>query len=283
VDITSVAIKIMPPINHIRLGQALDAIVRVADRPIQYSIEDYGVVFTLRRHEAEHKDDAGFAFPGGTPKEFLEAVDKQYKVNWSSVAEIPEELQSSHIPALRMDRASLEPILRRWREGRSGGGFLAGPGTESSGSTPGFAMEQHNPLEAVVALYNSLQRVKPELGQLVVEGDFTRPSVVMFISSRAPSPASDFQMKAFPLKGIPQKDWDKLASVAEQELRNLAVVQRTSGRAFTPSLRIHADAALLIAVGPPSFLDAVGSFVTAWHANAKFAPSPVHTPEAGGK
>ena len=70
-------------------------------------------------------------FPGGTPKEFLKAVEKQYKVSWSSVADIPDEIQSVHIPALRMNRESLEPILRRGRRpggfgGRSSGGFGGG-------------------------------------------------------------------------------------------------------------------------------------------------------------
>ncbi len=279
VDINAIAIKILPPINDIRLGQALDAIVKVADRPIQYSIEDYGVVFTLRRYEREHRDDAGFAFPGGTPKEFIEAVEQQYKVNWSSVAEIPDELKSAHIPALRMDRDSLEPILRRGRlgvgtGGHSAGGFGPAPSNESTRPAAGFAMERHKPLEALVALYNSLQQAKPELGQLVVEGDFARPSVVMFTASRAASAPADFQMKAFPLKGIPEKEWEKLALVAEQELRALAAVQRASSRELRPMLRIHRETALLIVLGPPSFLDAVGSFVTAWHANARFGPSP---------
>jgi hypothetical protein len=85
-------------------------------------------------------------------------------------------------------------------------------------------------------------------------------------------------MKAFPLKGIPETEWDKLASVAERELQNLAAVQRTSGRELRPTLRIHTEAALLIVVGPPSYLDAVGSFVTAWHANAKFGTPPAAKP-----
>jgi len=287
VDINSITIKIMPPLSDVRLVDALDAVVKVADRPIKYSIEDYGVVFTLRGHEPEHKEEVGFAFPGGTPKEFLKAVEKQYKVSWSSVADIPDEIQSVHIPALRMNRESLEPILRRGRRpggfgGRSSGGFGGGfsaLGTNDMGVAAAPSLtEQRHPLEALVALYNSLQQAKPELGHLLVEGDFAKPAVVMFIPSNVSSPTADFQMKAFPLKGIPEKEWDKLAKAAEGELENLAAAQKTSrrsseGRSGT-RLHLHHDTGLLVVLGPPAFIEAVGSFVTAWHANQPPPPLP---------
>jgi len=259
VDINSIIIKIMPPLSDVRLAEALDAIVVVADRPIQYSIEDYGVVFTLKRHESERKE-AGFVFSGGTPKEFLEAVEKQFKVNWSSVADIPEALQSVHIPALRMDRESLETILRRERRLSANNGL---------GGSPAM-VEGNNPLEALVALYNSLQQAKPDLGRLVVEGDFAKPSVVMFVAPHDSSATSDFQMRAFPLKGIPKNQWEKLARVAEEELASLAAAQRTSGGKRGATLRIHQDTGLLVVLGPAAYLDTVGSFVTAWQANSRF-------------
>jgi hypothetical protein len=131
-------------------------------------------------------------------------------------------------------------------------------------------LEQRNPLEALVALYNSLQQAKPELGRLIVEGDFAKPSVVLFVPPHTSSPTSDFQMKAFPLKGIPEKEWDNLVDRLRMDLRNLAEAQRT-----TPSglgqraiqITLHRDTGLLVVLGPPSFLDAADSFVTAWHAN----------------
>jgi len=280
VDINAIAIKIMPPLSDVRLLDALNAVVKVADRPIQYSIEDYGVVLTLRGRGREQREEPGFVFPGGVPKEFLEAVEKQYKVSWSSVADIPEEMQSVHIPALRLNRESLEPILRRGHGGfggRSSGGFGGGVfmGTNDMGGLAASSlMEQRHPLEALVALYNSLQQAKPELGQLLVEGDFAKPALVIFIRSNVSSPTADFQMKAFPLRGIPEKEWERLARAAEEELANLAVAQRTRaggyGEQRRPTLHIHQNTALLVVLGPPSFLDAVGSFVTAWHANSRF-------------
>ena len=52
VDMSSISIKINPPLNDMRLADVLDAIVKVADRPIKYSIEDYAIVFSLKAHEA---------------------------------------------------------------------------------------------------------------------------------------------------------------------------------------------------------------------------------------
>jgi beta-lactamase regulating signal transducer with metallopeptidase domain len=46
VDTGTTTIRIEPPLNNVRLIDALDAIVKVADRPLRYVIQDYGVVFS---------------------------------------------------------------------------------------------------------------------------------------------------------------------------------------------------------------------------------------------
>jgi general secretion pathway protein D len=48
VDVNSIVIKINPALNDVRLADALDAIVQVADHPIKYSIEDYAIVFSAK-------------------------------------------------------------------------------------------------------------------------------------------------------------------------------------------------------------------------------------------
>jgi general secretion pathway protein D len=48
VDMSQISIKILPPLTDVSLAQVLDAIVKVADRPIKYSIEEYAVVFSLK-------------------------------------------------------------------------------------------------------------------------------------------------------------------------------------------------------------------------------------------
>lgn len=46
-DLASVTITFLTPLRHVTMKDVLDAIVQTADYPIQYSVEDYGVVFSL--------------------------------------------------------------------------------------------------------------------------------------------------------------------------------------------------------------------------------------------
>jgi hypothetical protein len=48
IDISTVTVKFNIPLRHVTMADVLDAIVRVADRPIQYALEDYAVIFSLR-------------------------------------------------------------------------------------------------------------------------------------------------------------------------------------------------------------------------------------------
>jgi Zn-dependent protease with chaperone function len=45
-DMNSVAVRFNLPLREVRLKDVLDAVVTVADKPIQYSVEDYAVVFS---------------------------------------------------------------------------------------------------------------------------------------------------------------------------------------------------------------------------------------------
>src|SRR5205814_2499833 len=45
-DMSSVIVRFNLPLRNVRLKDVLDAIVRVADKPIEYSIEEYGLVFS---------------------------------------------------------------------------------------------------------------------------------------------------------------------------------------------------------------------------------------------
>jgi tetratricopeptide (TPR) repeat protein len=48
-DVAAVRIRILPALTDVRLDDVLHAIVKVADRPIQYSVEDHAVVFAWKR------------------------------------------------------------------------------------------------------------------------------------------------------------------------------------------------------------------------------------------
>ncbi len=51
IDLAATTIRIVPPLTDITLGQALDAIQKVSDRPIKYSVEDYAIVFSPKATE----------------------------------------------------------------------------------------------------------------------------------------------------------------------------------------------------------------------------------------
>jgi type II secretory pathway component GspD/PulD (secretin)/tetratricopeptide (TPR) repeat protein len=53
VDVGGIQIKINPPLTDVRLVDALDAIVKVAEKPIKYSIEDYAIIFSLKTTELD--------------------------------------------------------------------------------------------------------------------------------------------------------------------------------------------------------------------------------------
>jgi len=214
------------------------------------------------------QDNVEFYFPGGVPAQFLSAVDFQYKVDWRKVADIPQSMQFVHIPALRMNRQSSERILGPTNNFPFGG----------LGGRRGGAPEDRNPLHALISLYNSMGRAKPELGNLLVEGDLQKPSIVMFHSTNS-SAGSPFQMKALALNGIPTNEWKNLEAGLESDLSAMA---RNQGSADWPStffVILHQDTGLLVVTGPDSILQAAESFVNACHANHPGAtPNPNQPP-----
>ena len=265
VDIGAIMVKINPPLNDVRLVDVLDAVVKVAERPIKYSVEDYGVVFSLQGPEPVRKEETGFTFPGGTPGQFLDAVQRQYQVDWLSVADIPKEMADVHIPRLRINQDSLALIL---------------------GSTGG----QSEPLGALVSLYNQLGEKKTELGHLIVKGDLAKPSVVMFVPDKAVTDTqARIKVKAFSIYGINDAERAKLQEDIDrakaEAMQFTSRVRGSSGlRSLEGMVAIHNDTSLLVATGPESFVDMVESIVTACLAkeHARNPAVPMALPNAPG-
>jgi general secretion pathway protein D len=51
VDLSQATIKISPPLNEVTMAQVLDAVMKVSDTPIRFSVEDYAVVFSPKPAE----------------------------------------------------------------------------------------------------------------------------------------------------------------------------------------------------------------------------------------
>jgi len=274
VDINTVSIRISPALSQVTLGDLLDAIVLVADHPIRYSVTGYGVVFSLGQQPAAPTDESFFTFDGGTLRAFLKAVDQQCNVNWSDIAEIPDDLHNAIIPKLRINQSSLASILGDVRPGNGGSREGGRAGALGSATSPDA------PLRALVALYNSLGDRKPELGHLIIEGNLAKPAAVLFVSGTA-VPAPELRVKAFSIKGIPEKDWPLLSNEIEHAAE---MAQQTNNKGTEKAmLRGHAsinrDTNLLIATGSPSFIDMVESIVAAFRANEQASDLDLKPPK----
>jgi hypothetical protein len=186
-----------------------------------------------------------FYFPGGTPREFMQAVDKCYQVDWLSIARIPEEMESVQLPTLRVPR---------YPDGRAPSGLPE--------------------VRDLVRLYNSLAGREPKFGTLLLEGDSTKPSAVMLVPSEAGDPIrSQVRVKAFPIQGIHRPDWKKLEKdidSAREEAVNYGNIRRkgiATARLFEGQVSFHKDTGLLVAVGSEPYLEMVESIVAAHKAN----------------
>lgn len=263
IDLNSIAIRIIPPLNDVRLLDAVEAVVKVADRPIQYSVEDYGVVFSVRGSDPRASDEAGFVFGGGTPNDLLNAVQFQLKVDWRSVANIPTEMANVQIPKLRFNPGSVGPS-----QPRAGG--------------------ESGPLAALVSLYNQLGEQKPELGRLIVKGELRKPSVVVFVPDKAAVDIeSKIKVKAFSIYEIDKADRAKLQTDIDrargEAMISAAHLRRSAGiRNLEGSVAMHEDTSLLVATGPESFVEMVESIVNAYQERERARhPATSPTPAAG--
>jgi len=62
-DMNSVIVRFNLPLRNVRLKDVLDAVVKVGDKPIEYSIEDYGVIFS---QSPKQSDGSGFIGASGS-------------------------------------------------------------------------------------------------------------------------------------------------------------------------------------------------------------------------
>ena len=84
VDIGQISIKIVPALNDVRLADVLDAIVKVAERPIKYSIEDYAVVFSLKGQEPSPLYTRTIKVD---PNTFIQGLESVIGFDWGAIAQ----------------------------------------------------------------------------------------------------------------------------------------------------------------------------------------------------
>jgi len=73
-DMSSVIVRITPPLKNVRLADLLEAITKVADKPIRYSIEDYAVILSQKPPDAAQLETRTFKIDPNTFEQGLESV-----------------------------------------------------------------------------------------------------------------------------------------------------------------------------------------------------------------
>lgn len=201
-----------------------------------------------------NENEQVFNFPGGTPRDFLRAVEEHFKVDWLSIAYIPDEMQRVEIPKLRLMPNSL-------------GYHVTG-----------------NQVTQLVDLYNRLAERSPQLGNLVVQGDPSKPAVVMLVPNQTwEKEQPKIKVKAFPVWELSDALKEKLAREIDRagmEALEYAAGRRAVQVAFSSlegSVAMHKDTGLLVAMGPDSYVDMVESIVAAFRGQA----APGNRPRSG--
>ena len=80
VELSSISIRVMPPLRNVRLIDVLDVMMKAADRPLRYSIEDYGVVITQASAKAPFNLEAR-TFVVNPPDTFFKGVESAFGID----------------------------------------------------------------------------------------------------------------------------------------------------------------------------------------------------------
>ena len=201
--------------------------------------------------------DGNFLFTGGSPIDFLKALQTQYGTDLMSVAEI----------APGMDRVRVPKLL------------LQAP-RAASGQDAATMAQRH--LENMILFYNQLAKDDSRLGRLFVRWgttpDTKSTAIAVVLSPVQATNAVPVEVKtrAFPLRSLPEKQWEVALIQIEQTLATLKAQQdeqdaNNPGRVASVrrSARIHASSGLLVATGLESDLEFVASVLEAMRANEK--------------
>lgn len=92
VDLNAVTIRVMPPLLNVRLIDVLDVMMKAADRPLRYSIEDYGVVITEAKSKAGSNLETR-TFIVNPPEIFFKGIKSAFGIDVPKLGESTREAQ----------------------------------------------------------------------------------------------------------------------------------------------------------------------------------------------
>jgi hypothetical protein len=178
-----------------------------------------------------------FTFPGGSPRDLVQAVQDYFGVDWS-MAVISPKMAQVQIPHF---------------------GILGGADVNE-----------------VVDLYNELGTRIPSLGQWYSRGPLNAPEILMLMpdQSEAAAVAITPAAKAIGIADIPKEKWDQIQqSIRQADIASQAFAQANNFH-LSGVLLIQDDSKILIVIGPPVFIEFAESVVAAYRENEKNRPGP---------
>jgi beta-lactamase regulating signal transducer with metallopeptidase domain len=105
-NVGNAKIRIVPPLTDVTLGQVLDAIVKVADQPIKYSIENYAIVFSTRSQDSPPLHTRTFKVD---PHTFMSGLQKTMALHVPPAKPDALELPASNLtPQIDPDASPLD-------------------------------------------------------------------------------------------------------------------------------------------------------------------------------
>jgi hypothetical protein len=184
-----------------------------------------------------------FDFSGGTPAEFLSAVDKTFGVEWSQIAAIPEKARALRIPPMRMRVSTAE---------------------------------------AVLSVANKLTAETPSLGTwITIPGQGTISAVLYKLGPSLSSPPS-LEVRAVSLRDVPSEKWDDLLRLLDESLAQVLPSHPDSkdAAASPVNIRIHRTAAMLMITATKEYIERVEPLVVALRGGMAQAPGTGAAPGA---
>ena len=179
-----------------------------------------------------------FNFEGGSPVDFIVALDRHFRTRLVQILTLPETLSKTKVPKLRV--AAEDP-----RE--------------------------------VLTLYNRLEsptlgqwRFEPDVNQKAAG---TNMNVLMLVPDKNTGATTTgrtaTRVKGVALAGVPESKWETLMRDIDQaKAYGEQIAARGSGDEFIGSIRVQRDSKIMIVAGSDAYLEMVQSLVEAHRVNA---------------
>jgi len=194
-----------------------------------------------------------FNFEGGTPIDFVIALDKHFRTRLVQILTLPETLSKTRVPKLRV--AAEDP-----RE--------------------------------VLSLYNRLQsptlgqwRFEPDVA--AKNAPNTNMNVLMLVPDKsvvtAKTERSVTKVKGMALAGVPEAKWESLTRDIDEAGKYGEAAAKGTDDSFGGSIRVQRESKILIVAGSEAYIEMVESLVMAHRMNAEIETKTASGPKGAAE